>query len=33
VAIAFLVLGLVFRAWDVRRLIREGRAARGDAEA
>lgn len=33
VAIAFLVLGVIFRAWDVRRLIREGRSARGDAEA
>ena len=30
VAIAFITLGLVFRAWDLRRLIREGRAARGD---
>lgn len=27
VAIAFVVLGVVFRAWDLRRLIREGRAA------
>ena len=30
VAIAFITLGVVFRAWDLRRLIREGRAARGD---
>jgi uncharacterized membrane protein YbhN (UPF0104 family) len=30
VAIAFVTLGLVFRAWDLRALIREGRAARGD---
>ena len=30
VAIAFITLGLVFRAWDWRRLVREGRAARGD---
>jgi uncharacterized membrane protein YbhN (UPF0104 family) len=30
VAIAFITLGLVFRAWDLRRLIREGRDARGD---
>lgn len=30
VAIAFVTLGLVFRAWDLRRLIREGRDARGD---
>lgn len=28
VAIAFIVLGVVFRAWDLRRLIREGRRAR-----
>lgn len=27
VAIAFIVLGVVFRAWDLRRLIREGRRA------
>jgi uncharacterized membrane protein YbhN (UPF0104 family) len=33
VAIAFVVLGVVFRAWDVKRLIREGRAARGEAKA
>jgi uncharacterized membrane protein YbhN (UPF0104 family) len=33
VAIAFVVLGVVFRAWDLKRLIREGRAARGEAEA
>jgi uncharacterized membrane protein YbhN (UPF0104 family) len=32
VAIAFITLGVVFRAWDLRRLIREGRAARGDPE-
>ncbi len=32
VAIAFVTLGVVFRAWDLRRLIREGRAARGDPE-
>ena len=25
--------GLVFRAWDLRRLIREGRAARGETKA
>jgi uncharacterized membrane protein YbhN (UPF0104 family) len=31
VAIAFIVLGVVFRVWDVKRLIREGRAARGEA--
>ncbi|MFL5870315.1 MAG: YbhN family protein [Solirubrobacterales bacterium] len=31
VAIAFVVLGVVFRVWDFRRLIREGRAARGEA--
>jgi uncharacterized membrane protein YbhN (UPF0104 family) len=30
VAIAFITLGVVFRAWDLRRLIREGRTARGD---
>jgi uncharacterized membrane protein YbhN (UPF0104 family) len=30
VAIAFVTLGVVFRAWDLRRLIREGRQARGD---
>jgi uncharacterized membrane protein YbhN (UPF0104 family) len=30
VALAFITLGLVFRAWDIRGLIREGRAARGD---
>ena len=30
VAIAFITLGVVFRAWDLRRLIREGREARGD---
>ena len=30
VAIAFITLGLVFRAWDLKRLIREGREARGD---
>jgi uncharacterized membrane protein YbhN (UPF0104 family) len=30
IAIAFITLGVVFRAWDLRRLIREGRAARGD---
>jgi uncharacterized membrane protein YbhN (UPF0104 family) len=30
VAIAFVTLGVIFRAWDLRRLIREGRAARGD---
>jgi hypothetical protein len=33
VAIAFIVLGVVFRAWDLKRLIREGRAARGEAKA
>jgi uncharacterized membrane protein YbhN (UPF0104 family) len=33
VAIAFVVLGLVFRVWDLKRLIREGRAARGEAKA
>jgi uncharacterized membrane protein YbhN (UPF0104 family) len=33
VAIAFVVLGIVFRAWDLKRLIREGRAARGEAKA
>lgn len=33
VAIAFLTLGIVFRAGDLRRLIREGRTARGDAES
>ena len=27
VAVAFLALAVVFRAWDVRRLIREARAA------
>jgi uncharacterized membrane protein YbhN (UPF0104 family) len=32
VAIAFITLGVVFRAWDLRRLIREGRSARGDPE-
>ena len=32
VAIAFVTLGVIFRAWDLRRLIREGRAARGDAK-
>ena len=31
-AIALLTLGFVFRAWDLKRLIREGRAARGDPE-
>ncbi len=31
-AIAFITLGVVFRAWDLRRLIREGRAATGDPE-
>ena len=30
VAIAFITLGVVFRAWDLRRLIREGRTARGE---
>ena len=30
VAIAFITLGVVFRAWDLRALIREGRSARGD---
>jgi uncharacterized membrane protein YbhN (UPF0104 family) len=30
VAIAFITLGVVFRAWDLKRLIREGREARGD---
>jgi uncharacterized membrane protein YbhN (UPF0104 family) len=30
VALAFITLGIVFRAWDIRSLIREGRAARGD---
>ena len=30
VAIAFVTLGVVFRAWDLRRLIREGREAQGD---
>jgi uncharacterized membrane protein YbhN (UPF0104 family) len=30
VAIAFITLGLVFRAWDLKRLIKEGREARGD---
>jgi uncharacterized membrane protein YbhN (UPF0104 family) len=30
VAIAFITLGVVFRAWDLRRVIREGREARGD---
>ena len=30
VAIAFVTLGVVFRAWDIRRLIREGRTARGE---
>jgi uncharacterized membrane protein YbhN (UPF0104 family) len=30
VAIAFITLGIVFRAWDLRRLVREGREARGD---
>jgi uncharacterized membrane protein YbhN (UPF0104 family) len=30
IAIAFITLGVVFRAWDLRRLIREGREARGD---
>ena len=29
-AIAFITLGVVFRAWDLRRLIREGRTARGE---
>ena len=33
VAIAFVVLGVVFRVWDLKRLIREGRAARGEAKA
>ena len=33
VAIAFVTLGIVFRAWDLRALIREGRAARGDPKA
>jgi uncharacterized membrane protein YbhN (UPF0104 family) len=32
VAVAILVLGVVFRVWDIRRLVHEGRAARG-AEA
>lgn len=32
VAIAFITLGVVFRAWDLRRLISEGRAAGGDPE-
>jgi uncharacterized membrane protein YbhN (UPF0104 family) len=31
VAIAFVVLGIVFRVWDIKRLIREGREARGEA--
>jgi uncharacterized membrane protein YbhN (UPF0104 family) len=31
VALAFITLGVVFRAWDLRRLIREGRTARGEA--
>jgi len=31
VGIAFVVLGVVFRVWDLKRLIREGRAARGEA--
>lgn len=30
VAIAFITLGLVFRAWNLRGLIREGREARGN---
>jgi uncharacterized membrane protein YbhN (UPF0104 family) len=32
VAVAFIVLGLVFRSRDLRRLIREGRAAQANAE-
>jgi len=32
VAIGFITLGIVFRAWDLKRLIREGREARGDPE-
>jgi len=31
VSLAFVTLGIVFRAWDLRRLIREGRTARGEA--
>jgi uncharacterized membrane protein YbhN (UPF0104 family) len=31
VGLAFVTLGVVFRAWDLRRLIREGRTARGEA--